>query len=109
LASPRLVPVEVAADVDVDRAVGAKLIENPREPALKELGPSGEQEVRVAALGHLAAGLGPVRQFATVDDDHGFEAIGQDASGAQPGHAGSDHNRRLSHMTGLRRGDGSLF
>ena len=71
LASARLVPVEVAADVDVDRAAGSELFEDAREPALEQPGSCGQQEVRVAALRDQPARLGPVRQFVAVEDDHG--------------------------------------
>ena len=72
LASARLVPVEVTADVDVDRAAGSELVDDAREPGLQQPRSRGEQEVRVAALRDLPARLGRVRQLVAVDHDHGF-------------------------------------
>jgi hypothetical protein len=55
-----LVPIEVAADVDVDRAIGAEIVEDPREPAFEEPGSRYEQEMRVTALRDLSARLRPM-------------------------------------------------
>jgi hypothetical protein len=98
--------VEVRAEIDINRAARAELIENSREPALEQPCACGEQEVRVAALRNLSAWLGPVGQLVTVDDDHRVEAIGQHPSGAQPGHACADHDGRLSQVTGRVACDG---
>jgi hypothetical protein len=98
--------VEVRAEIDIDRAAGAELIENSWEPALEQPGPCGEQEMRVASLGNLSAWLGPVGQPVTVDDDHRVEAIGQHPSGTQPGHACPDHDRGVSHVAGRVGCDG---
>jgi hypothetical protein len=90
--------VEVRAEIDIDRAAGAELVENSREPALEQPCPCGEQEMRVTTLRNLSAWLGPVGQPVTVDDDHGVEAIGQHTSSAQPGHACADHDCRSSQV-----------
>jgi hypothetical protein len=98
--------VEVRAEIDIDRAAGAELIENSREPAFEQPCPCGEQEMRVASLWNLSAWPGAVGQLVTVDDDHGVEAIGQHTSGTQPGHACPDHDRRVSQVTGRVGSDG---
>ena len=90
-----LVPVHVGGEVDLHRTAGVELIDDPGKPAFEESSAACQEEVGVAALGHLAAPRRGVGKSVAVDDGDLVEAVGQHAA-AEPGHAGADHDGVLA-------------
>ena len=97
-----LVPVHVGGEVDLHGTAGVELIDDPGEPAFEESSAARQEEVGMAALGHLAAPRRGVGKGVAVDDGDVVEAVGQHAGRAEPGHAGADHD-------GVARRSGSAW
>ncbi len=99
-----LVPVEIAADVELDGSTRVQLFGEAREPALQQLRARVEQEVGLAPLRYLSTPSDLVRQGVAVDHHDLVEAVRQDARRTQPGHARSGHDCRLRHAAGYTTG-----
>ena len=100
LGSPGLVPQEVAAQVELDRARSVELRREARKPPVKEPRAGGEQQVRVPTLRYQPPGRGVVGEDVPVEDDNAGEAISEYARGAETGHAGPDHHRLFAGCCG---------
>jgi hypothetical protein len=98
-----LVPVDVPGDVELGRPACAQLGTDAREPLLEDAGPGHEEQVGMAALRDELAGLGGVGERVAVEHLDVIEPIGQDAGGAQTGHAGADDDGRATGPTHRHR------
>lgn len=97
----RGVGVEVATELQLDRAGVDEVVDESRKPLGHGVEPAGKQDVEVMTLRDGAAGRSRRRFVVAIEDDHFVEVVREDARREQPAHPAADDDRPISESSTL--------